>query len=145
MTGRRGIRTELTDAQIEAIVSEAIAVEASAARGEAAPPSAAIVWWRAQMRVRREAAQLADKPIVVVHALAIACGAGLALAFVGLVIAAVRGSLGWFGEVYTGAASMAAALATSDLNSRWITLPLTAMIVSAVVVSLAAVFVLRDE
>ena len=145
MTGRRGIQTELTDAQIEAIVSEAITAEASAARSEAAPPSSAIVWWRAQMRVRREAAQLADKPIVVVHALAIACGAGLALAFVGLVISAVRGSLSWFGEAYNGVASTIAALATSDLNTGWITLPLTAMIVSVVIVSVAAVFVLRDE
>ena len=138
-------RTELTDDQIDAIVAEAITAEASSARSEAAPPAAAVVWWRAQRRARQEAAQLADKPIAVVHALAIACGAGLALAFIGLVAAAVRGSLGWFGDLYSSAATMLIALGTTDLNSRWITLPLTAMLVSVVIISVAAVLVLRDE
>jgi hypothetical protein len=145
MTRERRTDTELSDAQIEAIVAEAIAAEASAARGEAAPPSSAIVWWRAQMRARREAAQVADRPIAIVHALAIACGAGLALALIGLVTASLRGSLGWFGDVYRSAASMVTTLAAGDLNSGWITLPLTAMLVSVVIASVAAVFVLRDE
>jgi hypothetical protein len=139
------MQTEMTDEQIEAIVADAVAAEASAAHTEAAPPSSAIVWWRAQMRARREAALLADKPIAIVHSLAIACGVGLALALVGVVIAAVRGSLGWLKDVYAGAASMVTALAASDLNGRWITLMLTAMLVSVVIVSIAAVFVLRDE
>jgi hypothetical protein len=137
--------TQFTDEQIEAIVVEAMAAEASVARTEAAPPSAAIVWWRAQMRARREAAQLADKPIAIVHALAIACGGGLTLALVGIVIAAVRGSVGWLTDIYASTASLVTALAASDLTSRWITLPLTAMLVSVVVASIAAVLVLRDE
>jgi len=135
---------ELTDAQIEAIVADAIAAEASAARLEAAPPSGAIVWWRAQMRARREAAQLADKPIAIIHALAVACGAGVALALLGILIAAMRGSLGWFGDVYQGAASAVTGLASIEL-SRWITLSLTAMVVSLVILSIAAVYVLADE
>jgi hypothetical protein len=137
--------TQFTDEQVEAIVAEAIAAEASVARTETAPPSAAIVWWRAQMRARREAAQLADKPIAIVHALAIACGGGLTLALVGIVVAAVRGSVGWLTDIYSSAASLVTALAASDLTSRWITLPLTAMLVSVVIATIAAVFVLRDE
>lgn len=137
--------TELTDAQIEAIVAQAIADEAASARAEAAPPSAAIVWWRAQLRARQEAAQMADKPIAIVHALSIACGAGLALALLGIVITSVRGSLGWLTDVYSGAASAVTGLAAFDLSGRWITLPLTAMVVSAVIVSVTAAFVLRDE
>ena len=35
-------------------LAEAIAAEAALARTEAAPPSSAIVWWRAQMRARQE-------------------------------------------------------------------------------------------
>ena len=72
--GNRRLEPEPTDADIEAIVAEAIAAEASLARTEAAPPSSAIVWWRAQMRARQEAARAADRPITIVHALAIACG-----------------------------------------------------------------------
>ena len=54
----RATRVE-SDAEIEAIVAEAIAAEAAQARREASPPSSAIVWWRAQMRARQEAAQAA--------------------------------------------------------------------------------------
>jgi hypothetical protein len=39
-------------------------------------PPAEIVWYRAQMRARAEAAQLAGRPMAVVQALAIACAVG---------------------------------------------------------------------
>ena len=135
----------LTDAEIEAIVAEAIAAEAAMAREEAAPPSSAIVWWRAQMRARQEAAQLADRPITVVHALAIACGAGLLLSVVGYVAAGVRGSAGWLSSVYASIAAAAAPLAAIDLSSRWIMLPMTAMLISAVVASIAAYVIFQDD
>jgi len=141
--GRR--QAELTDDQIDAIVSEAITAEAVSARGEAAPPSAAVMWWRAQRRARQEAAQLADKPIVVVHALAIACFAGLALTLFGIVMTAVRGSLGWLSDVYRGAATVVGSLAAMDSGAGWLTVSLTAALVTIVIVSLAAVFVLADE
>lgn len=136
---------DLTDDQIEAIVAEALAAEASAAGSEAAPPSAAIVWWRAQMRARQEAAQLADKPIVVVHALAIACGVGLALTLAGSVMTTVRGSLGGLSGVYHGAAAAIGSLATIDFSAEWLTVSLTAVLITIVVVSLAAMVVLADE
>jgi hypothetical protein len=47
-------------------------------------PSAARVWWRAQMRARAEAARAAERPIAVVHALAAACCVGLLMAAVTL-------------------------------------------------------------
>ena len=146
MTGRevrdvRRVNTELTDAQIEAIVAEAVAAEASHARSEAAPPSGAIVWWRAQMRARREAAQLAEKPIDVVHALAIACGVGVALSLAGIAVAAVRGSFGWLKD----AAAFVTPFAALDLGGPWMTLSLSATLVFLVIVSIDAVFVLADE
>src|SRR6185503_10363379 len=88
------------DAEIEAIVAEAIAAEAALAHHEATPPSGAIVWWRAQMRARQEAAQAAGRPITIVHGLAIACAAGLALSLIGTAIAVVRGSSGWLVGIY---------------------------------------------
>ena len=75
--GKQRDKVEPTDAEIEAIVAEAIAAEAALARTEAAPPSSAIVWWRAQMRARQEAAHAAERPIRR-HGLAIACGVGVA-------------------------------------------------------------------
>ena len=96
------------DAEIEAIVAAAIATEAAQARREASPPSSAIVWWRAQMRARQEAAQAAGRPITIVHGLAIACFCGLALSLAGTLIAGVRGSAGWLANVYASLAGLAA-------------------------------------
>jgi hypothetical protein len=143
--GHRRDAPEPTDAEIEAIVADAIAAEAALARREAAPPSSAIVWWRAQLRARQEAARAAARPIAIVHALAIAAGAGLMLSVVGYAVAGVKGSAGWLGGVYQSVAAAAAPLAAVDLTSRWITLPMTAMLISALVASVAAYFIFADE
>jgi hypothetical protein len=131
----------LTDAQVEAIVADAIAAEASSARREAAPPSSAIVWWRAQMRARQEATMAVERPLTIVHALAIACGAGLFLSIVGL---AFGGMMGWVTNLYTSVTAPGA-LASIDLTSRWITVPMTAMLISVVIASIAAFVILADE
>ena len=115
MTWRIPSRTELTDEQIEAIVAAALTAESADARHEAAPPSAAIVWWRAQMRARQEAARLADKPIAVVHALAIAAGVGVMLAALGYAVGAVKGSWDW----------VAATLPSISLANPWVAVTLT--------------------
>ena len=136
---------ELTDAQVEAIVAEAIEAEASVARREAAPPSAAIVWWRAQMRARQEATKAAERPLTIVHGLAIACGFGLLVSVVGTTMAGVKGSAAWLAGVYQSVAAGTGPLATLDLTSRWFTLPMTAMLISALVASIAAYLIFADE
>jgi hypothetical protein len=133
------------DAEIEAIVAEAIATEAAQARREAAPPSSAIVWWRAQMRARQEAAQAAGRPITIVHGLAIACFCGLALSLAGTLIAGVRGSAGWLANVYASLTGLAASFAAIDLTSRWVMLPMTAMLATIVIASIAAYVIFADE
>jgi hypothetical protein len=142
-----GYEPEPTDAEIEAIVVEAIAAEAALARAEAAPPSSAIVWWRAQMRARQEAARAADRPISIVHGFAIACAAGLALSLIGSAMAGVRGSSGWLVDVYRSFSTTAplASIASIDLTSRWVTLPITAMLISGLVATVAAYFIFADE
>ena len=139
---RRG--TELTDEQIEGIVAEAIAAEASAARREAAPPSSGIVWWRAQMRARQEAAKAVERPLTIAHGVAIACGIGLLLSVVGAAAAALKGSA-WLAGVYQSMAVGTDLLAALDLTSRWVTLPMTAMLISALVASIAAYLIFADE
>jgi hypothetical protein len=121
-------KPELTDAEIEALVADAIAAEASAARREAQPASSAIVWWRAQMRARQEATKAIERPLTIVHGLAIACLAGLLVSIAGIAISGVKGSF-----------------ATIDLTSRWILLPMTAVLVSVVVASIAAIVIFADE
>ena len=141
--GNRPYEAEPTDAEIEAIVAEAIAAEASLARTEAAPPSSAIVWWRAQMRARQEAAAAVDRPIRIVHAVAIAAGAGLMLSLFGYAATSLKVSSGWFGGVSQSLA--ATSLASVDLTSRWVMLPVTAMLISALVATVAAYFIYADE
>lgn len=135
---------EPTDAEIEAIVSEAIAAEAAMARTEAAPPSSAIVWWRAQMRARQEAAQAAERPITIVHGLAIASGAGLMLGLLGYLTGGLKASYAWLAATYQSV-SAGAPLAAIDFTNRWVTLPMTAMLVSVLVASVAAYVILADE
>ena len=136
---------ELTDAEIEAIVAEAIAAEASVARREAAPPSSAIVWWRAQMRARQEAANAVERPLTIVHGVAIACGLGLLLSVVGTAAAGITGWASSLTGIYQSITAATGALATVDLTSRWITLPMTAMLISALVASIAAYLIFADE
>jgi hypothetical protein len=143
--GNRPYEPEPTDAEIEAIVAGAIAAEAALARTEAAPPSSAIVWWRAQMRARQEAALAANRPITIVHAVAIAAGAGLMLSAIGYAVAGVKGSTGWVAGVYQSLAAAAAPLAALDLTSRWVMVPITAMLISVLVASVAAYFIFADE
>jgi hypothetical protein len=143
--GNQRYDREPTDAEIEAIVAEAIAAEAALARTEAAPPSSAIVWWRAQMRARQEAARTAERPITIVHGLAIASGAGLALSFIGTAVAGVRGSSGWVVDIYHSLATAAAPLASLDLSSRWVMVPMTAMLISALIATVAAYVIFADE
>ena len=135
---------DLSDAQIDAIVAEAIAAEASLASAEAQPPSSAIVWWRAQMRARREAAELAEKPITIVHALSIAAGIGLMLSVIGYAVAGVKGSLSWLAGAWQSVAGLAASMPV-DLTGRWLSLTLTATLVTAAIVSIAAYVIFADE
>ena len=134
-----------TDAEIDAIVADAIAAEAAVASSEAQPPSSAIVWWRAQMRARQEAARLAEQPITIVHALSIAAGIGLVLSLIGYWVAGVKGSLAWASAVWHSAAAAAGSLPPVDLTSGWVALSLSAALVTVVIASIAAYVIYADE
>jgi hypothetical protein len=54
-------------------------------RGEARVPTAEIVWWRAQMRARQNAARKAARPILFTQALAVAALIGLLVSVIGRV------------------------------------------------------------
>jgi hypothetical protein len=137
------VTKDLTDAEIEAIVADAIAAEAAHASAEAQPPSSAIVWWRAQMRARQEAARLAEKPITIVHALSIAAGIGLMLSVVGYAVAGVKGSFAWFSGMAQSLTATAVAVPLEP--SRWVSIALTATLVSVLVATVAAYFIFADD
>ena len=71
-----------------AICSEAVLVfrllqeENAAMLADAKLPEAGLVWWKAQLRARREAAELATRPIALAERFALACGLAVLVAFV---------------------------------------------------------------
>jgi hypothetical protein len=137
-------RVQPTDAEIEAIVADAIAREAACAGSEAQPPSSAIVWWRAQMRARQEATRLAEQPISIVHALSIAAGIGLMLSVAGYAIAGVKGSWGWVSDLTQSVTAAASSLPSVSLTSPWVALTLTTMLISGVIASIAAYVIFSE-
>ena len=54
-----------------ALVVSALRGERDRARREAPAPSAGLVWWRAELRERQEAARRAEAPVTLVHAAAL--------------------------------------------------------------------------
>ena len=71
-------------------------------RARAVVPDSGRVWWLAQMRARREAAQAAGRPITAVQVIALACAMGLLGACFGATSA-------WFqSALRSGAASLGA-------------------------------------
>ena len=138
------VTSHLSDEQIEAIIADAIAAEASSARREAQPPSSAIVWWRAQMRARQEAARAVERPLTIVHALAIACGLGLLFSLVGTAMVGVKGSLAWLTALYGSVTAPSAAA----VSTPWSVLPvviLAAGLFSILAASVAAWVIFADE
>ncbi len=79
-------------------LAEQIRREFEHTQQQARVPTPEIVWWRAQMRAREEAARTAARPIVFTQALAVAALIGLLVSVVGrltLPVDVVAGSLGW--------------------------------------------------
>ena len=64
-------------------IAPLLAEDADVARQQANVPDAGLVWWRAQMRARAEAARTAVRPITVAQAVGFAAAVGVAGAIFG--------------------------------------------------------------
>ena len=67
-------------------------------RAQAVVPDSGRVWWLAQMRARREAADAAGRPITAVQVIALACAMGLLGACFGATSAWFQSALGRIGS-----------------------------------------------
>ena len=65
------------------VVADRIRREFARTKEQARVPTPEIVWWRAQMRARDEAARTAARPILFTQALAVAALIGLLLSVIG--------------------------------------------------------------
>lgn len=97
------------------------------AHAEAKVPAAAVVWWRAQIRAREEAARIAARPIALVQAVATIC-----VAIVSIAVAPAASS--WVRALITSLGATDWWSLPADVSLAWIlsaaaytTLPLLAV------------------
>jgi hypothetical protein len=95
-------------------VASAMRADFEHARAAVNVPPAGLVWWRAQLRARRQMAETATRPITCVHALTGAVGAGLFFALGGLLWPWLRASIQW----------IASASRLADVGALWVPLAL---------------------
>ena len=93
----------------------ALAEDCRASTQDAVVPSSAVMWWRLQMRARREAEARVMRPIAAAQKLALACAAGLLAATFGAFAPAARHVAAWLGALRDSAA----AAGTSSPRRRW--------------------------
>ncbi len=99
-----GVETDLldhveqcADCQALVTVTRALMAEWDATRREATVPQADVVWWKAQLRARQEAARLAALPVQVALGVALATVCGLLAAFGNEVLAWLAGRVSALG------------------------------------------------
>lgn len=97
-------------------------------RASAVLPDAGRVWWLAQLRARREAVKAAERPITLVHVIALACATGLLGACIGATSEWFQTALRWIqAQPLTGliashavlAVAMAAAIVVIPAAAYW--------------------------
>jgi hypothetical protein len=79
------LRNHITDCHVckeVVLVAVALHEEHDLALAEARVPSPGLVWWRAELRARREGAKAAERPLTLVHSLAAASAIGVGAALV---------------------------------------------------------------
>ncbi len=124
-----------------AVVAAALHEEHESEWREARVPPAGRVWWRAEMRARQEAAKKAAQPIVVAHALAAACTAGLVLTVVQLAWARLVHSWGFADVLET---ALDSGWLEPSAMARW-GLPVAAVLGASLLVTSLAVYLALKE
>jgi hypothetical protein len=112
---------------------------------EASVPSSAIVWWRAQMRSRREAAERAVQPISFVQGIALACAAGLLATALGIFVPTFRRSLSWMTEALASFSGLSVPVVADPLASPIVLAAIAALGLCALVLPVALYFTFHED
>lgn len=112
---------------------------------EAQVPSSAIVWWRARMRSRREAAHEVTQPIRYVQGLILACAAGVTVAAAGLFIPTFRRALDWLIGAAGSIPRVSMSLPPDALASPIVMAAGAALLLCVIVLPLALYFTFQEE
>ena len=112
---------------------------------EAQVPSSAIVWWRAQMRSKREAAERAAQPITFVQGITFACIAGLLATALGIFVPTFRSGLSWITDAAGSWASFSVAMPLDALANPIVLGAVAALGLCALVLPIAFYFALHED
>ena len=96
------LRTHVSECEVcrdVVAVAQTLRSDSDVALQNVQVPSAGLVWWRSELRARREAVRSAERPIGLVHAFAGACA-------VGVLFALISRMSPWFGQVLSSAAGL---------------------------------------
>lgn len=110
---------------------------------EAQVPSSAIVWWRAQMRSKREAAETAAQPITLVQGITFACIAGLLATALGFFVPTFRNAAGWVADAARSWSTLP--LPVDPLASPIVLAAIAAIGLCAIVLPVALYFTLHED
>jgi hypothetical protein len=111
-------------------------------------PSSAIVWWRAQMRSRREAATVVTQPITVVQGLIAASAAGLLVAAAGAFVPTFRRIFARIlaaTDSLPGLSGVSLTITPETLTSPIFISSVAAVLFCAIVLPLALYFTFQEE
>lgn len=112
---------------------------------QAQVPSSAIVWWRAQMRSRREAAQVVTQPMTFIQGLIVACAAGLTVAAIGFFVPTFRRAFAWTAGATEVIPSLSLSLPPNILANPMVLAAGAALVFCAIVLPLALYFTFQEE
>lgn len=120
-------------------VASAMFVEQDDTWSEAAVPTADVVWLRAQLRARAEAARLASRPVIVVQAIGVVCVVGAVVGTLGTIAWWLKSWASWLTSAATVLVHAQSSIDMAGLATRGILLALCVWLVLApVAVYLAA-------
>ena len=126
-------------------VAGALLDDRQALMQEATVPSSAIVWWRAQMRSRREAAERAVQPISFVQGIALACAAGLLATALGIFVPTFRRSLSWITQTLGSLSDVSLPVVADTLASPIVLAGIAALGLCALVLPVALYFTFHED
>lgn len=126
-------------------VARALHADRDALCREAQPPAAGMVWWRATIRARADAARTVTQPISVLQAVAGACVVGAAAGAASVAWQSIHWAE-WLGDVAVRLASRRADIASASALAAGHGLPILLAIVAGLVIApLALYLTLADD
>ena len=122
------------------VVALALQADEEVARTESPVPTADVVWIRAQLRARREAAKVAVRPLFVMQALGLACLVGAVVGVFGTGAWWLRSWATWLSSIAALGAGLEGSAEMTTLAVRGVALALAVwLVIAPVAVYLAAI------